>query len=167
MEYIFAALIFALSVWVYKDARTRNIANPERWGVGTAFIFIIIAPLYFFKRKKLQGTSESYNKDDNVWQKNKKEVSPLGAYFLMFVLAFLAPAIGFFKGDLPACDSIEVHSVLNDLLNGATFSDAAQIDYDRFGEIRHCNMTTSDRVFSYTVKWYSDKKEQFVVQFEK
>lgn len=54
MEYIFAALIFALSVWVYKDARTRNIANPERWGVGTAFIFIIIAPLYFFKRKSFR-----------------------------------------------------------------------------------------------------------------
>lgn len=167
MEYIFAALIFLLSVWVYKDARSRNIANPERWGVGTSFIFIVVAPLYFFRRKKLQGTADTYNRDDNVWQKDKKEPSAWGAYLLMFVLAFLAPAIGFVKGDLPACDSSDVHSVLNKLLNGADFSDTEQINYEKLSEIRHCNLTTSDRVFSYTIKWYSDKKDQFVVEFDR
>lgn len=166
MEYIIALVIFVLSVAVYKDARTNKIANPERWGVGVAFFIIIVLPLYLIRRKKLLGSSETYNRDANAWQKGKKEVSPIAAYTLMFALAFLAPAISFIKGELPSCDSIEVKSVLSDLLGGDDFSDTEQTSYERIAEIRHCNLTKSDRVFSYTVKWYSDKKDQFMVQFD-
>lgn len=165
MEFLFALIIFGVSVAIYKDAIANKIARPARWGIGTAFIFFIVIPLYLFKRKKLAGSALS---EDEVTEgiQGGKNVSPFAVYALMFVLAFLAPAISFYKGDLPNCDSSEVHSVLSDLLHGENFSEPAQMSYDKINETRHCNLTVSGRVFSYTVKWYSEAKDQFVVQFD-
>lgn len=165
MEFLIALIIFGASVAVYKDAITNNIARPARWGIGSAFIFFIVIPLYLFKRKKLIGSALSESDDASSVQ-GGKNVSPLSVYVLMFIFAFIAPVINFYKGDLPGCDSSDVHSVLTELLNGEKFSEPAQMSYDRVNAVRHCNLTVSDRVFSYTVKWYSEEKDQFVVQFE-
>lgn len=165
MEFLFALIIFGVAVAIYKDAIAKKIANPARWGIGTALIFFIIIPLYLFKRKKLVGSALSENEVAEGIQ-GGKNVSPFAAYALMFILAFLAPAISFYKGELPNCDSSEVHGVVSDLLHGEKFSEPAQMSYDRINEVRHCNLTVSDRVFSYTVKWYSEAKDQFVVQFD-
>ena len=57
MEFLIALIIFGASVAVYKDAIANNIARPARWGIGSAFIFFIVIPLYLFKRKKLIGSA--------------------------------------------------------------------------------------------------------------
>ncbi|MCL0587560.1 hypothetical protein [Klebsiella pneumoniae] len=164
MEFLVALIIFGLSVAVYKDALAKNIARPARWGIGVAFIFIIFLPLYLFKRKKIAGSALEITDAPGIH--GGKNLNPLAAYILMFVLSFIGPFLGFVKGDLPGCNSPEVASVITKLLSGQQFSDAAQVSYDKVDEIRHCNLTTSEQVFSYTVKWYSEDKDQFVVKFD-
>ena len=164
MEFMIALIIFGISVAVYKDAQAKQISRPARWGIGVSLLFIIILPLYLFKRNKIAGSGEVLTEAEGI--QGGKNLKPVGAYALMFVLSFLAPLLGFFKGELPECNSPEVANVITDLLNGQQFSNAAQVSYDKIDEVRHCNLTTADHVFSYTVKWYSEDKDQFVVKFE-
>ncbi|MBN3237688.1 hypothetical protein H5A46_10085 [Pectobacterium versatile] len=162
MEFLIGLIIFGASVAIYRDAVSNEIANPIRWGVGSAFIFIIVIPIYLFKRKKIIGSAKAYALAQH---NSQRQIAPSGAYFLMFIVAFIAPVWGFLKGDLPACDSRDVAVVITKLLDGAKYAAPAQVSYDRVAEVRNCNLTMSDRVFSYTVSWYSDSKDQFVVQF--
>ncbi|EOC1121557.1 hypothetical protein AAAW43_003341 [Cronobacter sakazakii] len=71
MEFLIALIIFGASVAVYKDAITNNIARPARWGIGSAFIFFIVIPLYLFKRKKLIGSALSESDDASSVQGGK------------------------------------------------------------------------------------------------
>lgn len=52
---IFIASIIA----VYKDAKTLGAQNPVMWAVGVFLLWIIMLPVYIFKRKSLanQGTN--------------------------------------------------------------------------------------------------------------
>lgn len=50
-QVVLGALVMLSSVWVYRDARERNIPKPFRWGLGSFLLWIIIFPWYLARRK--------------------------------------------------------------------------------------------------------------------
>ncbi|WP_405424353.1 hypothetical protein [Pantoea stewartii] len=161
---IICTLIFAAAVYVYRDARKHNIELASRWGVGVAVVWILVLPLYLFKRKKLIKEAQQDASDTDL-SGNEKSKSPIAIFSLMFICSFLVFFVGFFKGDLPGCSSPEVTDVVSKLLHTRDFSNQAQGSYEKISEIRHCNLTMNGNVYSYTVTWYSEDKDNFLVKF--
>lgn len=164
-NFVISILIFVVAISVYKDAKSHAINGAAKWGVGVAFIWFAILPIYLFKRKEMikEVTSESEVTD----KMDEKSISPFAATALMLVLSFTVFFIGLYKGDLPSCESPEVTDVVTELLSSRDFSDQAQTSYEKLSEIRHCNLTMNGNVLPYTVSWYSEAKDNFVVQFNR
>lgn len=138
-NFVISIVIFIVAFAVYKDAKKNKINGAAKWGIGVSFIWFLILPIYLFKRKKLikeaaNGSEISDNGDGNP-------ISPFAATILMFVLSFSVFFIGFYKGELPSCESPEVTDVVSKLLSSHDFSDQAQTSYEKISEIRHCNLT--------------------------
>lgn len=154
MQFFIGVVFFISSAYVFHDANKRKISNQLGWAAGTALLWPIVLPLYFFKRKKLTDTV--------VTEENKN--SHVKGYALLFVLSFGMYAVNFYNGWLPDCDSSKVHGVLSNILDTREFTDTAQQSYERINEVRHCNLSMSGRIYSYTVRWYSEDKNRFLVQ---
>ena len=43
--------VITATVWVYRDARSRGMEGAAGWAVGVFLLFIVVFPLYFFKRR--------------------------------------------------------------------------------------------------------------------
>lgn len=166
MELCFGIVFFISAIYVFNDASKRKIPTALRWAVGTALIWIVVFPLYFILRKKLNSAENSNESEKNVWESGNKTPNKLACYAMLFVLSFAMYGINFYRGWLPSCDSTELRHVLSDLLDKAEFSNPAQNSYEKINEIRHCNITISDRIYSYTVTWYSEAKDRFIVKFD-
>jgi len=162
MELCFGIIFFISAIYVFNDACKRKIPTALRWAVGTALIWIAVFPLYFILRKKLNSSENLSGGEENENTKTNK----LACYGMLFVLSFAMYGINFYRGWLPNCGSHEVRHVLSDLLDNAEFSNPAQNSYERINEIRHCNITIADRIYSYTVTWYSEAKDRFIVKFD-
>jgi hypothetical protein len=53
-------IIFIISIiLVYKDAKYLGAKNPESWAIGVLLLWIIILPMYIFKRKSLANQEEN------------------------------------------------------------------------------------------------------------
>lgn len=154
MQLFFGIVFFISSAYVFHDANKRKISNQLGWAAGTALLWPIVMPLYFFKRKKLT---------DTVVTTENRHSQPK-AYALLFILSFGLYAVNFYNGWLPDCDSAKVQGVLTSILDDQSFTDTAQQSYERFSEVRHCNLSMSGRIYSYTVRWYSEDKDRFLVQ---
>ena len=50
-NFVLGALLVLSSVWVYRDAREKNIPTPFRWSLGSILLWIIIFPWYLARRK--------------------------------------------------------------------------------------------------------------------
>lgn len=50
-QFVLFGLVILSSVWVYRDARKRNIPTPIRWSLGSILLWIIIFPWYLARRK--------------------------------------------------------------------------------------------------------------------
>ena len=50
-QFVLGALVILSSVWVYRDAREKNIPKPFRWSFGSFLLWIIIFPWYLARRK--------------------------------------------------------------------------------------------------------------------
>lgn len=164
-NFVISIVIFIVAIAVYKDAKKHEIDSAAKWGVGVSFIWFAILPVYLFKRKKM--IKEAARESEVPGKRDEKPISPLAATILMFVLSFSVFFIGLYKGELPSCESPEVTDVVAKLLNTRDFSDQAQTSYEKISEIRHCNLTMNGNVFPYTVSWYSESKDNFVVQFNR
>lgn len=164
-NFVISIVIFIVAIAVYKDAKNHAINGAAKWGVGVSFIWFAILPIYLFKRKKM--IKEAVSDSEINGTLDEKPISPFAATALMFVLSFSVFFIGLYKGELPSCESAEVSDVVAKLLNSRDFSDQAQTSYEKISEIRHCNLTMNGNVFPYTVSWYSEAKDNFVVQFNR
>ncbi|EOI6869287.1 hypothetical protein ACMVR4_000652 [Yersinia enterocolitica] len=173
MELIFSLILLISALWVMKDAHNNRLNHPIRWGIGTVLLWIIVLPIYLIKRKKLiaeqrtknEGTS-SLNDKKNVWEREVGSTNLWAGGIVIFIVAFAPYAWQVWNGELPKCDSSDVHGLLTQLLPDTAFSNPAQYDYERMNEVRHCNLTIDNGIRSFTVKWYSDAREEFVVKFE-
>ncbi|EMG3143395.1 hypothetical protein RHR88_000422 [Klebsiella pneumoniae] len=93
MEHV-ATIVFwvffsiVVSIYVYRDAMSKRIAYPERWGVGVALSFFIFLPLYLVVRKDFQGTDDELND----WHSGYRDANPVLVYAVIFILSLLAPA---------------------------------------------------------------------------
>ena len=160
--------VFFCAIWVMTDATKNGITLPSRWGFGTVALWFIVFPAYLFKRKRLikeaQQLSSTSEPDVNVWTKDKKEPSKFVSYLVIFAIAAGSYTYWLSKGELPSCSSAEVAGVLDKLVNGAPYSKQAQESYETISEIRHCNMMVYEQIVTYTVSWYSEKKDQIIVR---
>lgn len=43
--------VITATVWVYRDARSRGMEGAAGWAAGVLLLFIVVFPLYFFKRR--------------------------------------------------------------------------------------------------------------------
>ena len=50
-RYVLGALVVLSSLWVYRDAREKNIPKPFRWGLGSILLWILIFPWYLARRR--------------------------------------------------------------------------------------------------------------------
>jgi len=50
-QVVLFSLVALSSVWVYRDAREKNIPTPIRWSLGSLFLWIIIFPWYLARRR--------------------------------------------------------------------------------------------------------------------
>ncbi|ELI8022861.1 hypothetical protein RSF09_003893 [Yersinia enterocolitica] len=173
MELIPSLILLVSALWVMKDAHNNYLNHPVRWGIGTAILWIIVLPIYLIKRKKLiteqkmrNEAISSLNDRPNICEGEKDSTNLWAGGAVIFIAAFAPYAWGVWNGELPKCDSSDVHGLLTQLLPDTTFSNPAQYDYERMNEVRHCNLTIDNGIRSFTVKWYSDAREEFVVKFE-
>ncbi|OVZ95229.1 hypothetical protein CBW58_00245 [Yersinia frederiksenii] len=173
MELIPSLILLASSLWVMKDAHDNHLNHPVRWGIGTAFLWIIVLPIYLIKRKKLiveqrmrNEASSSLNDRVTIWGTEKDSTNLWAGGAFISIVAFAPYVWAVWSGELPKCNSSDVHEVLTQLLPDTAFSNPAQYDYERTNEIRHCNLTIENGIHSFTVKWYSDAREKFVVRFD-
>ncbi|WP_057617632.1 hypothetical protein [Yersinia frederiksenii] len=173
MELIPSVILLVSALWVMKDAHNNQLNHPVRWGIGTAILWIIVLPIYLIKRKKLiteqkmrNGAISSLNDRSTIWGTEKDSTNLWAGGAFIFIAAFAPYAWGVWNGALPKCDSSDVDKVLTQLLPNTVFSNPAQYDYERINEVRHCNLTIDNGIHSFTVKWYSDTREEFVVKFE-
>lgn len=54
-QFVLFALVAVSSVWVYRDARERNIPKPIRWSLGALLLWMIIFPWYLSRRRTPQA----------------------------------------------------------------------------------------------------------------
>ncbi|EOI6423996.1 hypothetical protein ACMU9U_000861 [Yersinia enterocolitica] len=165
MVFVICLLIFIGAFWVMKDAYNNQLDSPVKWGIGVAFIWIIFLPLYLIRRKKLIANQQMVNNASSSLNE-PRQTNLWPGIIITLLVAFIPYGLSIINGELPKCDATEVNDVLTDLLPGVDFSNPAQYDYEKMSEIRHCNLTIDNRIHSFTVKWYSDAKEQFVVKFD-
>ncbi len=50
-QVVLFSLVALSSVWVYRDAREKNIPTPIRWSLGSLLLWIIIFPWYLARRR--------------------------------------------------------------------------------------------------------------------
>ena len=50
-NFVLGGLLVLSSVWVYRDAREKNIPTPFRWTLGSILLWIIIFPWYLARRR--------------------------------------------------------------------------------------------------------------------
>lgn len=50
-QLVLGGLVVLSSVWVYRDAREKNIPTPFRWSLGSILLWIIIFPWYLARRR--------------------------------------------------------------------------------------------------------------------
>lgn len=48
---VLGTLVALSSIWVYRDARERNIPKPFRWGLGSFLLWIVVFPWYLARRR--------------------------------------------------------------------------------------------------------------------
>ncbi len=166
MEFSFGVIFFISAIYVFIDASKRNIPTALRWSILTALVWLLAFPFYLIVRKKLKTNNIPSDVGGDVEINSNNAPYRPAIYALLFVLSFAMYGVNFYRGWLPSCDSKEVHSVLKDLLDNAAFSNPAQNSYEKLNEIRHCNITLADRIYSYTVTWYSESKDRFIVKFD-
>jgi hypothetical protein len=50
-QFVLGAVVVLSSLWVFRDARQRNIPKPIRWGLGSFLLWIVIFPWYLARRR--------------------------------------------------------------------------------------------------------------------
>ena len=50
-QVVLFSLVALSSVWVYRDAREKNIPTPMRWSLGSLLLWMIIFPWYLARRR--------------------------------------------------------------------------------------------------------------------
>ncbi len=50
-QWVLGGLVVLSSVWVYRDAREKNIPKPFRWSLGSFLLWIIVFPWYLARRR--------------------------------------------------------------------------------------------------------------------
>jgi hypothetical protein len=50
-QVVLFSLVALSSVWVYRDAREKNIPTPIRWSLGSFFLWMIVFPWYLARRR--------------------------------------------------------------------------------------------------------------------
>lgn len=50
-NFVLGGLVALSSVWVYRDAREKNIPKPFRWSLGSILLWIIVFPWYLARRR--------------------------------------------------------------------------------------------------------------------
>lgn len=50
-QFVLAGLVVISAVWVYGDARRKNIPTPVRWSLGSFLLWIIVFPWYLARRR--------------------------------------------------------------------------------------------------------------------
>ncbi|OCJ24589.1 hypothetical protein [Serratia sp. 14-2641] len=169
MNLAISIIVCFSALWVIYDASKNKLQSPVAWGLSILFLWFIALPVYLFKRKKMIVNATGFHEsgvEDNAWHLNKRQTPAWVGYAL--VIAF---SVGYYswnlsKGELPLCESKEVAEVLSKIVDGDSISNPAQYSYEMFNEVRHCNLMINDTPRSFTVKWYSEDKDQFLVKFD-
>ncbi|HHR6139919.1 TPA: hypothetical protein ACS72N_000153 [Providencia alcalifaciens] len=69
--------------------------------------------------------------------------------------------------ELPECNSAKVLNTLNKMVSPhIKIKNPEQYYLDPDGLTRFCRVTLNDSIYSYTVNWYSEKKDKIIVSFE-
>lgn len=161
MTLLIGLLVLACAVWVLFDSHKKGARNPAGWAVFVAVIWFVALPYYLYKRNKLEPAEQAPSPANRWW----------GLAVVIVIVGWIT-AINDFddrrKADaLPACDAPEVVEVLGKLLNGMAVTNPAQRpESEEYGIVRLCNATVADRILPYRVTWYSNDKDQFVVNLE-
>jgi hypothetical protein len=50
-QFVLGSLVVLSSVWVYRDAREKNIPKPFRWSLGSFLLWIVVFPWYLARRR--------------------------------------------------------------------------------------------------------------------
>ena len=51
--YVFEVLC---AVWVYQDAKSKNLPTPLRWSMGTLLIWVVVFPWYLVRRQRVTAS---------------------------------------------------------------------------------------------------------------
>lgn len=169
MTLFFTIVVCFSALWVIYDSSKNKLQSPVAWGISTLFIWIIALPVYLFKRKKMVVNAKRFYEsgvDDTDWHINKRQTPTWVGYVLVITFSVGYYSWGLSKGGLPQCDSNEVAKLLSKMVDGDSISNQAQYSYEMFNEVRHCNVVVNGAPRSFTVKWYSEDKDQFLVKFD-
>jgi hypothetical protein len=49
---LFYVLEVLCAVWVYQDARSKNLPTPLRWSLGTLLVWVVVFPWYLARRRR-------------------------------------------------------------------------------------------------------------------
>ena len=153
MSFYIAILVFVGSLWVFGDATKKGARTPHGWALLSVLLFPIGFPLWLYKRRGMEPSSE------------QKTVSPWIMIPLMLAICFWQPIQFFRDGSLAKCDAADVTAVLEKMV-GTSVSHQSQRKYDAWQEVRSCSAVVNGFVAHYNVSWYSDAKDQFVVNLE-
>ncbi|EGR4076006.1 hypothetical protein DDN47_03100 [Vibrio cholerae] len=173
--YLLTIAILVSSLWVVIDASKHKMGSvasdtpqPYKMGFGCLFIWIICFPYYLFKRSKfIERARENPQTEEN--SKGFKF-----AFYGLAVLTLFLSTRQFMVGELPACESKETLSLVQQIAgdnygSGYVFSNAGQRSYDSSNEIRVCRVQwqngNQSGILEYKVEWYSDAQQEFYVEF--
>ena len=178
------AVIFATAIGIYIDATANKIGKiPGRrsminnsagmWAVGTILLWIVVFPLYLFKRGKLIELA----KETPVPANNRAGVIVLMSFIGCAWIVFTWVANTGIQ--LPACDSLDTNRVLGKIINsqpqsvqsGMRFvavNDVVERGYNAAEGIRVCAgtliTTGGEMPIQFNVYWEDETTGSFLVQ---
>lgn len=84
--------------------------------------------------------------------------------FCLAMAFYVSPFYDKLIGDLPECDAPEVQKMLTNIYPLSTLKDIEQYNNEKLKGIRYCRVTADGHISSFTISWYGDKHDKFVVK---
>jgi hypothetical protein len=142
---------------------TSNSPHPVKITFGCLILWIFCFPYYLIRRNSFIKSAQEHPQE-TIMVKGHYVALVIGVAIVIFFALK-----GFNEGEVPQCGSDEVKSAATKILNNSgikgTIKGVEQVSYDPFEERRACRgIDSSEQIRDFTVQWYSEKKERFLVQ---
>ena len=164
-------VFFLTAVWVWFDANKKGARNPGGWVLAVSLIWIVMFPLYLWKRGKfseVQGESQNHE-GIKVWV-----AIPLAAVIASY--PYIKAAINYYQSEqfqvdsrsVPECNDEGVIAKLSQLVGNGKIEDPVEIgtDSDTGTSVRSCKAIAWNSVVGYSVSWYDDQRTRYVISFQ-